>query len=412
MKIRNQWTALLSLFLFVFSSCTKEQTVSPGKHNTLRANIIREPSTMDPRKGNEFIGSALHGMLFEGLTRLNSDYSVAPAQAKAIEISDDRKTYTFYLRKVKWSDGSPVTAIDFEKAWKKVLTPDFPAANAPLFYPIKNAEEAKKGLVPIDDVGVYAIDDETLIVELKNPTPYFLKLIAFCAFSPVKHTLDKIDPDWMNSAGENYLTNGPFKLKSWKRDNEIVMEKNPFYWESNMIPLENIQISMVKDENTVLQMYENDELDFIGDSLSPIPKEALTKYLKKGLLKTYPSAATTAVTFNVTEFPFSNKSIRKAFAFAIDRQEIVNNITQLGEEVATQVIPTCLTAESAVSYFKDGKFKKSKKYFAQGLKELGITAEEFPILTYNYSFSDLNHKLAQALQRQRAKRKSTLRVKR
>ncbi len=400
MKIRNQWTALLSLFLLIFASCTKEQKASPKKPNTLRANIIREPSTMDPRKGSEFVGSALHAMLFEGLIRLNSDYSVTPAQAKAIEISDDRKTYTFHLRKSNWSDGSPVTATDFEKAWKKVLTPDFPAPNAPLFYSIKNAEEAKKGLVPIDDVGVYAIDDETLIVELKNPTQYFLKLIAFCAFSPVKHTLDKLDPDWMNSAGENYLTNGPFKLKSWKRNNEIVMEKNPFYWESSMIPLENIQLSMVKDENTVLQMYENDELDFIGDALSPIPKDALTKYQKEGLLKSFSSAATTAVAFNVTQFPFSNKSIRKAFAYAIDRQEIVNNITQLGEEVATQIIPTCLKTEPANSYFNDGNLKKSKQYFARGLKELGITAEEFPILTYNYSFSDLNHKLAQALQQQ------------
>src|SRR6202030_1502795 len=139
MKIRNQWTAILSLFLLVFSSCAKEQKVTPRKANTLRVNVTREPSTMDPRKGSEFVGATLHGMLFEGLTRLNSDYSVTPAQAKAIEISDDRKTYTFHLRKAKWSDGSPVTATDFEKAWKKVLTPDFSAANAPLFYPIKNA---------------------------------------------------------------------------------------------------------------------------------------------------------------------------------------------------------------------------------------------------------------------------------
>ncbi len=160
---------------------------------------------------------------------------------------------------------------------------------------------------------------------------------------------------------------------------------------------------MVRDENTVLQMFENGELDFIGDSLSPIPKDALTKYQKKGLLKTFPSAATSAVSFNISQFPFSNKSIRKTFAYAIDRQEIVNNITQLGEEVATQIIPTCLKTEPANSYFKDGNLKKAKKHFAQGLKELGISEEEFPILTYNYSFSDLNHKLAQALQQQWAK---------
>lgn len=403
MKRSNQWTACLSLFLILFTSCTKEQKVSPKRPNTLRMNVIREPSTMDPRKGSEFIGSTFHTMLFEGLTRLNSDYSVTPAQAKTIEISDDRKTYTFHLRPVKWSDGSPVTAMDFEKAWKKVLTPDFPAPNAPLFYPIRNAEEAKKGIVPIDAIGVYALDEETLVVELKNPTPYFLKLIAFPTFFPVNHNLDEMDPSWMNQAGENYLTNGPFRLQSWKPSNEIVLEKNPFYWESNMILLEQIKVSMVRDENTVLQMYENGEIDFIGDAISPIPKDALAKYQKKGLLKTFPSAAATAVSFNVSQFPFSNPAIRKAFAFAIERKEIVDNITQLGEEVATQIIPACLKTDKAHSYFKDGNIKKAKQYFAQGLKELGLAEEEFPILTFHYSFSDLNHKLAQTLQQQWAK---------
>jgi oligopeptide transport system substrate-binding protein len=302
-----------------------------------------------------------------------------------------------------WSDGTAVTAADFEQAWKKILSPDFPAANAPLFYPIKNAEEAKKGLVSLNDVGIYAIDDQTLVVELKNPTPYFLKLTAFCVFFPVKQTLDKIEPDWMNHAGENYLSNGPFMLKSWQHNNEIVLEKNPYYWESNLIPLEKIQVSMVKDENTVLQMYENGELDFVGTALSPIPNDVLPQYQQKGLLKSHTSAATTAVTFNVSQFPFTNKSIRKAFALAIDRQEIVDNITQLGEEVATGVIPSCLKTEKASSYFEDHDLIKAKQYFSQGLKELGIEAGEFPVLTYDYSFSELNHKLAQTLQQQWSK---------
>jgi oligopeptide transport system substrate-binding protein len=403
MKIRNRWLVLFGLFFLVLSSCTKQEEISTKKPNTLRLNVVREPSTMDPRKGSEFIGSTFHLMLFEGLTRLNSDYSITPAQAKTIEISDNKKIYTFHLRNSKWSDGSPVTAADFEKAWKKILTPNFPAMNAPLFYPIKNAEEAKKGLISIDEVGIHAIDSKTLVVELKTPTPYFLKLVAFCVFFPVKHTLDEIDPYWMNHAGKNYLSNGPFMLKSWEHNNEIVLEKNPFYWESNMIPLEKVQVTMVKDENTVLQMYENGELDFVGTALSPIPSDVLPKYQKKGVLKTYPSAATTAISFNVTQFPFTNKYIRKAFAYAIDRKEIVDNITQLGEEVATQIIPPCLKTGEAPSYFKDKNLKKSKKYFTRGLKKLGISAEAFPIVTYNYSFSDLNHKLAQALQQQWAK---------
>jgi oligopeptide transport system substrate-binding protein len=402
MKIKSQWTAVFILFL-VFSSCTKQKEIAPKRTNTLRMNVIREPSTMDPRKGSEFIGSTFHFILFEGLTRLNTDYSVSPAQAKSIEISDDRKTYTFHLRGTQWSDGSPVIAADFETAWKKILTPDFPAANAPLLYPIKNAEEAKKGLVPIDEVGIHSIDDKTLVVELKNPTPYFLELVSFCVFSPIKHDLDASNPDWMNHAGENYICNGPFKLVSWKHNNEIVVEKNPFYWEKDLIPLEKIQVSMVKDENTVLKMYENGELDFLGTALSPIPNDVLLKYHQQGLLKSYSSAATTAISFNVTQYPFTSRHMRKAFSYSIDRRDIVDNITQLGEEVATQLIPTCLKHSPAHSYFKDHKIKKAKRHFAKGLKDLGITAEEFPTLTYDYSYSDLNHKLAQILQQQWAR---------
>ena len=131
MKVRK-YIALLSLFFLVFYSCAKQQPVTAKKTNTLRMNVTREPMTMDPRKGSEMIGATFHGMMFEGLTRINADNSITPAQAQSIEISDDRLTYTFHLRDVMWSDGSFVTATDFEKAWKKILSPDFPAANASL----------------------------------------------------------------------------------------------------------------------------------------------------------------------------------------------------------------------------------------------------------------------------------------
>ena len=403
MKIKNRWLVFIGLFLLIFSSCSEQQEISPSKPNIFRMNVTRDPTSMDPRRTSEFIGATFHAMLFEGLMRLNSDNSITPAQAKSIEISEDRKTYTFHLRNTQWSDGSEVTAEDFEKAWKKILQPDFPAVNAPLFYSIKNAEEAKKGLVSIDEVGIYANDSKTLIVELKNPTPYFLKLTAFCAFFPVHHKLDSIDPEWMTHAGGSFVSNGPFKLKSWQHNNEILLEKNRYYWEAQMIPMEKIQVSMVKDENTVLEMYENGDLDFVGTMLSPIPTDHLPEYQKKGVLKSQASAATTAVTFNVTRFPFHNKYIRKAFAYAIDRKEIVDNITQLGEEAATQIIPAVLKNGTTIPYFNDKNLKKAKVYFTLGLKELGIKEEDFPILIYHYSTSDLNHRLAQVLQQQWAK---------
>jgi len=401
MKIQSFFITLLLLAASV-SSCSRQQD-TPKKTHTLRMNISREPSTMDPRQGSELIGSTLHFMLFEGLVRLNPDNSLTPAQAKSIEISDDRKTYTFHLRKTKWSDGSRVVAADFEKAWKKILSPHFPAANAHLFYPIKNAEKAKKGAVPIDEVGIQAKDRKTLVVELEKPTPFFLDLVSFCVFFPVKHTLDEANPAWMQDAGEHFVTNGPFKLASWKHHNELLLEKNPLYWEAQQIDLDKIQISMVSDENTVLNMYKKNELDIMGLGISPLPNDALIQYQRWGELKTYTVPATSIICFNVTKFPFDNKNIRKAFAYAIHRKEIVENITQLGEEVATDIIPSGLKNKRNISYFQDNDVRKARNFFLRGLQELDMTLQEFPLVTFYYSHDNLSHKLAQVLQQQWAK---------
>jgi oligopeptide transport system substrate-binding protein len=394
------WASAIAVLL---SSCQKAEESSKQAPQVLRMNINREPPTLDPRRGSELIGSAMHFILFEGLMRLHPDGSVYPAQAKSVEISDDRKTYTFHIRDTVWSDGSPVTAQDFELAWKKVLSPTFPSANAHLFYPIKNAELAKKGAVPLSDVGIHSLNDKTLQVVLENPAPYFLDLVSFCVFYPVCHTVDEQNPEWFFEAGPQFLSNGPFKLASWKHNNEIVFERNPLYWEANQISFDKIHVSMVSDENTALKMFENDELDIIGDSVSRLPNEVVPELYKQGALHVLDSPGTTVVWFNNSRFPFNNKNIRKAFAYAINRKEIVENITQLGEEIATNIIPPMLKNNVQTAYFKDNDVELAAALLKKGLKELGISAKEFPEVVFSYSTSDANHKLAQALQNQWAK---------
>jgi oligopeptide transport system substrate-binding protein len=380
--------------------CKKSDTPVTGKKQLVRLNLKNEPATLDPRKGGDVISSHMHFLLFEGLVRLNPDGSITPAQAETFTVSEDGKVYTFMLRDAVWSNGTPVTAYDFEKAWKDILDPAFPSVNAHLLYPIKNAEGAKKGKVPLSEVGIFVRDAQTLIVTLDKPTPYFLDLVSFCVFFPVSAQNDKAFPQWAHNAGEHFISNGPFILKEWKHNNEIIVERNPMYWDPSRIRGDEIHFSMVDNEMTALQMFENKELDMIGEPLSPLPLDALPSLQKKGILNRFPVGGTTMITFNVDQVPFNNAKVRRAFAYAINRGEIVKNITQMGETPALNAVPPILKNNKNLSFFRDADAQAATRLLEEGLKEIGATKEIFNGITYYYSSSDMNHKVAQAVQQQ------------
>ncbi len=390
--LRFLTTIVISALLF---SCTKRDAPATQAHNHFRLNLKEEPKTLDPRKGGDVISSQVQFLLFEGLVRLKDDGSFQLAQAASYDVSADKRVYTFRLRHNTWSNGDPVTAYDFEKSWKDILTPTFPAINAQLFYPIYNAEKAKKGLVPLDEVGVQAMDATTLVVTLEQPTPYFFDLLSFCAFSPVHATIDAKHPN-----ESRFISNGPFVLKDWKHNDHLLLERNPNYWNRENVRPESLYFSMVQNEATVLQMFEKGELDMIGEPLSPIPIDAIATLKRSGRLKTRHDAATTFVTFNTTHRLFSHPKIRKAFAYAIHRKDIVDHVSQLNDCVATNFIPPTLKNGPARSFFIDGDVDTAQKLFHEGCTELGLSPDAFQDLTYLYAHSDLNHKIAQVLQRQ------------
>jgi oligopeptide transport system substrate-binding protein len=403
MKLFSSWQrALLAICALVIfaSSCQKKTSSASNLKQCIHLNLKSEPATLDPRKGGDVISSHMHFLLFEGLVRLNPDGSIVPAQAKTFEISADGTVYTFLMRDSVWSNGKPVTAYDFEKSWKDILDPAFPSINAHLLYPIKNAEAAKKSRLPLSEVGIVAKDAKTLVITLEKPTPYFLDLISFCVFFPVSSEKDQEFPEWAYHAGEHYVSNGPFILKEWKHHNEIVALKNPLYWDNLRVRPDEIHFSMIDNETTALQMFENGQLDMIGEPLSPLPVDALPTLKKKSNLFTRPIGGTTMLAFNVDKLPFNNVKIRKAFSYAIDRESIVKNITQMGEIAATNAVPPILKNNRNHAFFKDADIAQAQSLLEEGMKELGITREAFNDIVYYYTTSDTDHKVAQAIQQQ------------
>lgn len=378
------------LLLSLLTACHSSKPLPPKSPKTLRISLIHDPSTLDPRLGGDLVSSQMHFLLFEGLTRLTSEGLIAFAQANSVDISDDGLLYTFHLRPTRWSNGDPVTAHDFERSWKKILDPHFPAPNAHLLYPIQNAAEAKLGNAPPEMIGISALNDQTLQVSLEHPTPYFLHLISFCVFFPAHRSAETSSP-------LSLISNGPYTLTTWKHQHELVLIKNPQYWEKKRILSENISISIIPHTDTALKLFEKGDLDLIGNVAAPLPLNALPSLHRQGKLKKQSVAASTLLYFNTSAFPFHNANLRRAFAKAIEREEIVKHITQLEEPTGIYPLPPQLRP------FSDSKEPPSlsaQEFLSLALEELNLSKEDLPPLTYCYSASEEHHSIAQAIQQQ------------
>lgn len=369
------------------------------KEQIFRMNLASEPPTLDPGQSQDNNSNTIINAVFEGLTRKGDKGEAVPGVAEKWDISEDGLKYVFTLRKdAKWSNGDPVTAKDFEYAWKRVLDPNFMPAPpyAYQLYYIKNAEAYNMGEIKdANEVGVKATDDYTLEVTLENPTPYFLSLTAFQTYYPI-HQSAKDNDKWATKA-DTIIANGPFKIASITKGQKIELAKNDQYWDNKSIKLEKVVMSIVNSSATELSSYRNNELDYAGHPVGNIPTDQLQAVKKEMAdeLNIKGTASTYFYVFNTTKEPFDNVNIRKAFAMAIDRQAIVEKITQGGQTPAFGFVPPGIKGEKdeyrkevADSYFTED-LAEAKKLLEQGMKEKGYTTLPEVTLIHN---SDDNHK--------------------
>ncbi len=400
-KKSMKYFSFLVFLLLIGISCHKQQVQKQIQRETMRICVQMDPTSMDPRKNADPCTSCLNFLIYEGLTQMGKNGSVELALAEKIDISEDGRIYTFYLRDAIWSDGEPITAYDFEHSWRKTLSPQFSAACPHLFYPIKNAQKALQGIVPITETGIQAIDAKTLRIELENPTPYFLSLITFCNFYPIPRHVEIQNPSWECDFNSPIVQSGPFKLEKWKRSKEIFLTKNEHYWNADNIHLNRIHISIIPDERTSLEMFLNDELDCVTTLTMPIPLDGLAECRRKGILQAHPIGGLIFCTFNVERFPFDNANIRKALSLSIDRRAITENIMQLSETPATQFIPPIFLNSEERPLFSPHDPQLAKEYLHRGLQELGIDLQQISdALILSFEGKDQNRKIAQTIQSQ------------
>jgi oligopeptide transport system substrate-binding protein len=370
----------LIVLLFV-ALCSCQPT--PKDKKELRINIATEPVTLDPGRVRHLQGFSLTCALFEGLTRMNQEGQPELALATHLTLSEDECTYTFFLRESKWTNGDRLTAHDFVYAWTRMVKPDFPGDLAFSLYDIKNAQAIKKGELPIEELGVKALDDYTLQVQLERRTPYFLQLVATPAFSPINEKVDRADPNWATNAA-SYVSNGPFSLSKWEHHHVIVVEKNMKYWDRDTVRLSHIQMAMVGDENTELQMFERGEIDWVGSPLSTISIAAIPTLKKQHVLHSQPMCGTTFIRINTQLQPFDRPEVRRMLSAALNRQEMMEGVTHGTQIPAVGLLPGMLSFGGNIPFESE---------VLEGCADLSE-------VTLMYSSSERNHLIAQAIQHQ------------
>lgn len=392
---------LLASFLFA-GSCKKQNSCEIGLINSnryLNLSLETEVHSLDPRVGVDVSTCLILKMLFEGLIRIGLDGKPHPAIAERYEISEDKKTYIFHLRPSFWSNGDRITAYDFENSWKHIVNPDSAALAVPNFFPIKNVKAIQKREKELDSIGCKALDNFTLKVELENPTPYFLEILATPPFFPVNTKVDKENKNWANSDEKAFVCNGPFILKRHLFNNEIVVEKNPTYWDAKNIKLPGIHIAIITNSETALQLFEKNELDWLEGPLSKFPLDAMPALKKAGKVKFKPAIGVYWYFINTESFPFNNKKMRKAFAYAVNRKAITENILEANESPATAVLPFPIATQQS-PFFPDNKPELAIQLFNEALKEMGMQKEDLPQITMNCPIKGAHSRIGEALQQQ------------
>ena len=338
----RRWLKPVAMALLIALGACKSAPKG-GDDNHIRVNLGTEPPSLDWSIATDHVSFNVIANLMVGLTEFDKDLKPAPVIAKSWELLEGGQKIVFALRDdVYWTDGKKVRAQDFEYSWKRLLNPKTASQYAYILFDVANAQEYAEGkLKDPSSVGVRAQNDQTLVVTLRHPAAYCLAITTFEVTYPQRQdVIEKHDARWTEP--ENIITNGPFRLTSWKHENQIELSANPNYFRGKPA-MDRVTMYMVNEKTTAVTMYEQGNLDFMDDrSIPPLDKPRLSKLPEYKLV---PQLRGEYYGFAVDRKPFDNPKLRKAFAMAIDR-EVFPKILQGGQTPATSWVPPGMLAHN------------------------------------------------------------------
>ena len=397
------WMRVLSVIILVgLTGCGGgESNVSAGnKTGTLYWGNGTEPQSLDPQIAtgvpeHHIISAVMEGLVLKDRKTLEP----RPGVAKSWDISDDGRVYTFYLRdNARWSNGDPHTAHDYAWSWWRALQPALGNLYAYMLFPVENAQQYYEGdISDFNQVGVKALNDRTLQVTLKYPTPYFLQLLDHYSLFPVHQaTIEKFgDADQRGTRWTyegNLVGNGPFQLVDWKINRRIVVQRNPHYWDKENVSLNEIIFIPIENIVTEERMFRAGQLH-VTSSL-PADKISVYREAKDPELRIAPYLGTYYYRLNVRKPQLKDPRVRRALAMTVDRQKLVDNITKGG-----QLPAYAMTPPGTMGYFPKSDLKFDPKGAKKLLADAGYpNGEGFPPTEILYNTNEGHRKVAVALQ--------------
>lgn len=400
---------MASVMVLALAACTG---TTVDKDFELNVNFASEPQTIDPALNSAVDGAVMINHMFEGLYKWvdngNGNATLALGQASDVQVNDDKTVYTFTIREdAKWSDGKAVTANDFVYAWQRLVDPATAADYNYMADILLNANEIMAGEADKATLGVEAVDEHTLVVTLHTPCPYFEEIMAFPALMPVRQDMIEAGGDQWTFSIDTYVGNGPYKMESWEHGANIRIVKSETYYDYAKLGPKAINFKLMDDANAIYAAYQSGELNFIEE----VPVAEIPALLESGELDIDPYIGTYYVCFQTQKAPFDDARVRKAFSLTIDRNYIVEQITQTGQVPATGFVPSGINDAQGASGddFRTvgGDYMDvSKEAYAANceearrlLAEAGYAnGEGFPVVEYLYNTSESHKAIGEALQ--------------